>query len=218
MNCCHETQCIFGKLNFVGHYFPLSVPDCSITRAGRMFRTALLRFKRGAADEVTFEIIRRLGSWIRDLTAGAAGDWGFITCPASSEEIYQKRNEPLLSLLGNFIPELNILNHRIEYTGRKASKTQGSNLTVVESGIFHLRAPVNTRNLIIFDDLVVTGRTMSQFVSSAVSAVLSTAVTLSGFHPEVSLPVPPAVNNFMRRFAKNIQKLEEQRRIIWPSQ
>ena len=163
MNCCHETQCIFGKLNFVGHYFPLSVPDCSITRAGRMFRTALLRFKRGAADEVTFEIIRRLGSWIRDLTAGAAGDWGFITCPASSEEIYQKRNEPLLSLLGNFIPELNILNHRIEYTGRKASKTQGSNLTVVESGIFHLRAPVNTRNLIIFDDLVVTGRTMSQF-------------------------------------------------------
>ena len=64
MNCCHETQCIFGKLNFVGHYFPLSVPDCSITRAGRMFRTALLRFKRGAADEVTFEIIRRLGSWI----------------------------------------------------------------------------------------------------------------------------------------------------------
>ena len=74
MNCCHETQCIFGKLNFVGHYFPLSVPDCSITRAGRMFRTALLRFKRGAADEVTFEIIRRLGSWIRDLTTGAAGD------------------------------------------------------------------------------------------------------------------------------------------------
>ena len=172
MNCCHETQCIFGKLNFVGHYFPLSVPDCSITRAGRMFRTALLRFKRGAADEVTFEIIRRLGSWIRDLTAGAAGDWGFITCPASSEEIYQKRNEPLLSLLGNFIPELNILNHRIEYTGRKASKTQGSNLTVVESGIFHLRAPVNTRNLIIFDDLVVTGRTMSQFAGLVKNRIL----------------------------------------------
>ena len=166
MEIIKKAELNFGTLYYFNDYYSKNrFTDFSISSDARKFREAVWKFKDGRPDRDTWQLMSVLADWIKENIPAETGEWGFIPCPTSCEQTYRSRYSALLNMLRARMPKLHILNNLIRYTGHKVPKHLGGARTAVEAGIFRFTAPADCKNIIVFDDLVSSGKTMGQFAN-----------------------------------------------------
>lgn len=149
---------------FLHSYFPVKHFNWrSLDRDSVEFRSNLFAFKDGSNHAVsrifTNEVIAAIGRLAPDFNSSG---FAFMAMPASTENKTVARYSLMLSILKNKFPRATFLNDYVTFNGERKAKHLSENgisdlLEHVEIG-----GDVEGKKVIIFDDVITTGRSMEE--------------------------------------------------------
>lgn len=152
-----------GSVYFLHDYYPVKrFAWGTLDQDSETFRSNLLAFKEGKVQWITRMFAYLIVSAIRFLSPNFnSSQYAFLAVPASSEYKTCMRYSLLLAILKQAFPNATFINDYITFNGERQSKHLSHNYVADLSGHFKINGGVCGKRVIIFDDVVTTGRSMN---------------------------------------------------------
>lgn len=170
-----------GTVYFLHKYYPVKHFDChSLDQDSLDFRANLFRFKDGVSDDITLMFAKELIEAIKHLAPNFdSSQFAFLAMPASSENKTVARYTLLLEILKQEFPSATFLNDYVTFNGeRKAKHLSESGISDIW-GHFDIGGDVSGKTVLIFDDIITTGRAMSSMMNKLTQMGASDFICLS---------------------------------------
>lgn len=154
---------IRGTVYYLNKYYPVKhFAWNSLDKASLDFRSNLFKFKDGTSPAVTSKFAKEISVVMSHLAPNFdSSEFAFLAMPASSEKKTVARYSLLLNFLKQKFPRAMFLNDYITFSGERQAKHLSDCGISDLSGHFDIGGDVSGKTVLIFDDIVTTGSSMS---------------------------------------------------------